>query len=1509
MSTQSCSTPPTRSDELDDEDDMIVSLDTQIYRCPSGKNNQYTLTATITAEDFDDIQERRAPLDIICLVDTSKSMSGGISQPNRDKLQQVMSCFQNLLKFLGDEDRFTVYQFAQQTKKVIDMAFMNKENRFKCASILEKQMARPDGGTNLLNALQVALQDLTISTQEEEESNRSASIWIFSDGLDRDNRYEVNSVNPNLPAQQVTDKELDKRIKRLIQSYESKIKTGFTINTFGFGEEHDDLILASMAEYGHGSYFFISSNNTNKSPFIKYFADCLNRQLSSILQKGKTTAELQESRIIRQIHSSATSLTSSVVSIGEMYSGETMNVFYDFECDEPTIVGKLTFSFTDLVNGAIQQVISSEINEDAGMVEEMGEDLVEEYMKMKKFVDGTHKMKDRGLFNTTTGSLGKTNEKTNRARNQHNYSMLRTRSLQYATPTIRSNTTDATKKLKGKTNKAGLKKGPGVTYFTQKGIDAERAIRDPEFIDSMEQALDRILVSFLGTQNERYQQSLNSLEQNMRTSTDDFLDDMMQDMRKKCLFEWTSLFGELTTMLNEVRELKEGLVRDSVKSQEILNQLTTSANESPFTHLHANTLPDPIPRNNSLDGTCRDSLPDQNDASTIASDDQMRERGMPPGVNRIDNGVGDIIDFDELVSKEQDRIRRKESGWKSEIDRRRERELALQAELDGLKEQEQELEAEFQAKKTEIQTTVQERDKALQDEIKAAELRKAEREKKRVQMERKEQKEISQFNDVAQQFKKRQDERESLKNTLREQHNHEQEVLKQFRQNRRMGKRMALIHTLDSSQGLTSPAAKKTDTTRRTNTKVDYESLENAELETNEDSEGDLDENASRLTDAPGKKGTRVEKGRRGQAQRARTELQTIIHEEKEEDERGDQDNSEHSEIDKEQDEQADDRRDSFEDDDEPFDQNYIRPHSHVTRKQRRRRQNEDETEEEMDENENRQKARTTRRQAVENQSEERGDDENDEEDEEDENSDQAERTVKHRTLTRRGEDGDSAEEEEEDIRDRQLDDSGDDQESNASLEQHTSDSTFRQTQLSTQYNPPASPRLDNAATLDESFLREKTRPMTLKEEEDWGDDGQIIAAEEVEGSSFLFKLFDSCRYSTCCSVTFCVLFVIFIVFFVFLLIGGLSLLFGGRLMSWTGNLAPISTATTFAIGKTLKGSDTPRVQIWTGDSPQSNADERSLFAIGPKREVPQVSNRWSHRNGPLSNTTFVPLSSNEEAETKHLIEVGTDSVYIRSLQVGDMQIELNNIPDLITKSVRSQDVDYLDTPTTFLSPLNLTQRVDMNTKDISNVGDLTASTATIQSADFSDASARRLTSENAGITSLNIDTLTTNTTGSSSFRHHVTFDGDVTVTGNMKISMPISLADGRYYPAIYTQTFASIDRNTIYDFANVTMDFDSPEPSMFVIDVISISDSFNQEFVEIDNGDTIYHTSQNWLKFITEPAENGAVRISVALYEYGSSADKKHSFILSVYIHPKVHVEFCSPNTTDPAECLREYP
>lgn len=67
-------------------------------------------------------------------------------------------------------------------------------------------------------------------------------------------------------------------IEKSLKSFESRIQSNFTIHTFGYGRDHDPLLMAKVSEFKNGKFYFVE----NLEDISLCFFDCLGGLLSTI---------------------------------------------------------------------------------------------------------------------------------------------------------------------------------------------------------------------------------------------------------------------------------------------------------------------------------------------------------------------------------------------------------------------------------------------------------------------------------------------------------------------------------------------------------------------------------------------------------------------------------------------------------------------------------------------------------------------------------------------------------------------------------------------------------------------------------------------------------------------------------------------------------------------------------------------------------------------------------------------------------------------------------------------------------------------------------------------------------------------------------------------------------------------------------------------------------------------------------------------------------------------------
>jgi Mg-chelatase subunit ChlD len=252
------------------------------------------LMASLKAPLMESKEQERAPIDIVCVIDTSGSMSG-------DKIGLVRASLQFLVEQLKPNDRLSIVTFASNVTTqlpFVDMA----TGRSRAQNVVSQ--LRASGGTFLSGGLFAGFDELDARTTPSEVS----SLLIFTDG------QATNGIkNPT---------ELATQIEKRIQQAGRAISTF----SFGFGRDHDATLMRSIAEAGNGMYYYLENNDT----IAGSFGDCLGGLLSVAAQNIKLRIEPCSGVTLKTIHSAYKKVTDTAqcveLSIGDLYSEEQKDI-------------------------------------------------------------------------------------------------------------------------------------------------------------------------------------------------------------------------------------------------------------------------------------------------------------------------------------------------------------------------------------------------------------------------------------------------------------------------------------------------------------------------------------------------------------------------------------------------------------------------------------------------------------------------------------------------------------------------------------------------------------------------------------------------------------------------------------------------------------------------------------------------------------------------------------------------------------------------------------------------------------------------------------------------------------------------------------------------------------------------------------------------------------------------------------------------------------------------------
>lgn len=155
----------------------------------------------------------RTPVDIVCVIDRSGSMNWD------DKWKNVVQTMKDLCELLMPEDRLAIVSFQDDAQRDSKLIRMNKNGVANVNNTM--QDLSPGGSTNIGAGMFVACKILS----ERKYKNPVSSILLLTDGQDDYGKeYIVKCIN------------------------HWKHVGAYTINTFGFGNDHDSTLMTYISD-------------------------------------------------------------------------------------------------------------------------------------------------------------------------------------------------------------------------------------------------------------------------------------------------------------------------------------------------------------------------------------------------------------------------------------------------------------------------------------------------------------------------------------------------------------------------------------------------------------------------------------------------------------------------------------------------------------------------------------------------------------------------------------------------------------------------------------------------------------------------------------------------------------------------------------------------------------------------------------------------------------------------------------------------------------------------------------------------------------------------------------------------------------------------------------------------------------------------------------------------------------------------------------------------------------
>jgi Mg-chelatase subunit ChlD len=207
---------------------LQIKAKQKIIKLNSKDSQLLPVVVNLKTKELDEDQEGdRSPIDLVCVIDISGSMSG-------EKIALVRQTLMSLLEVLSERDRLCLVQFDDRAERLTPLLRNSKQNFEVFAQKINHLDSR--GGTSIADGMQLAFRVL----KDRKYSNPVSSIFLLTDGLDNgaDKRVQEHMINLGL------------------------LSTNFTIQCFGFGRDHDEDLLNNISNIKDGSFYFIDKLDT-----------------------------------------------------------------------------------------------------------------------------------------------------------------------------------------------------------------------------------------------------------------------------------------------------------------------------------------------------------------------------------------------------------------------------------------------------------------------------------------------------------------------------------------------------------------------------------------------------------------------------------------------------------------------------------------------------------------------------------------------------------------------------------------------------------------------------------------------------------------------------------------------------------------------------------------------------------------------------------------------------------------------------------------------------------------------------------------------------------------------------------------------------------------------------------------------------------------------------------------------------------------------------------------------
>ena len=197
--------------------------------------------------------EKRTPINLVCVVDVSGSMSVNVEIPDSKEvtgltvLDIVKHAVLTIIEVLGPDDKFSLVSFSSTAKLELELSPM--DNAGKSAARTAVKRLETISSTNLWAGLHLGLSSLKSTPIS------NSAVLVLTDG--------IPNVDP------------PRGILPTLNRFLKQNPLNCTIHTIGFGYSLLSDLLVKIALRGNGSYSFIPDSSLTGTIFINLASDLL----------------------------------------------------------------------------------------------------------------------------------------------------------------------------------------------------------------------------------------------------------------------------------------------------------------------------------------------------------------------------------------------------------------------------------------------------------------------------------------------------------------------------------------------------------------------------------------------------------------------------------------------------------------------------------------------------------------------------------------------------------------------------------------------------------------------------------------------------------------------------------------------------------------------------------------------------------------------------------------------------------------------------------------------------------------------------------------------------------------------------------------------------------------------------------------------------------------------------------------------------------------------------------